>query len=63
MSTQFNAIGIATVAIVFWIASQNASGEERTMFNLFLGVLLLSMVLLNWSKIQPIFFKGGTANG
>ncbi|EPZ43831.1 hypothetical protein [Alicyclobacillus acidoterrestris] len=62
MNTQFNAIGIATVAIIFWITAQNASGDARTMFNLFLGVLLLSMVILNWSKIQPIFFKGGTKN-
>lgn len=53
----FNVIGIITFGIILWVASQNATGNMRSLINGFLGVLLLSMVLLNWSKIRPIFFK------
>jgi hypothetical protein len=57
MNSKLNAFGITAVGILFWVTSQNATGNTRNMINGFLGVLLLSMVLLNWSKIKPIFFK------
>lgn len=53
----FNIVGIVTFGIILWTVSQNATGQARSIVNGFLGVLLLSMILLNWSKIKPIFFK------
>lgn len=53
----FTIVGIVTFGIILWTVSQNATGQARGLINGFLGVLLLSMVLLNWSKIKPIFFK------
>ncbi|KRW90922.1 hypothetical protein SD51_12180 [Alicyclobacillus tengchongensis] len=61
ISPQFTTFGVAVLAIVFWITAQQASPEAQHTFNLFLGVLLLSMFLLHWPKISPLFFKGGTA--
>lgn len=53
----FTIVGIIIFGIVLWVSSQNATGQVRSIINGFLGVLLLSMVLLHWSKIKPIFFK------
>jgi uncharacterized membrane protein YiaA len=57
--SSFTLVGIVVFSIVLWNASQNASGSIRKLVNGFLGVLLLSMVILNWSKISPIFIKNG----
>lgn len=59
----FTTFGIITVGVIFWVASQNATGEARSLINMFLFTLLASMVLLNWWSIYPIFFKGGATNG
>lgn len=53
----FTIVGIIIFGIILWTYSQNATGQIRKLINGFLGVLLLSMILLNWSKIKPIFFK------
>jgi hypothetical protein len=55
--SSFNVVGIVTFGVILWVTSQNATGNMRSLINRFLGVLLLSMMLLNWSKIRPIFFK------
>lgn len=57
--SSFTLVGIVVFSIILWNASQNASGSIRKLVNGFLGVLLLSMVILNWSKIGPIFIKNG----
>lgn len=58
-TASFTPLGIVAVGGVLWIASQSASQDARHALNGILGVLLLSMVVLNWSKIGPIFISGG----
>lgn len=57
MSQQFTAGGIILVGVILWAVSQSASADLKHVINLFLLVLLSSMVLLNWGKISPLFFK------
>lgn len=57
MNPRFSTFGIIVVAILFWLTAQNGSPSIRSIINRFLGVLLLSMILLNFNKIKPIFFK------
>lgn len=57
----FTAGGMIVLGIVFWAAGQSAQGPARSTYNMFLGVLLTSMVILNWSTISPLIIKkGGT---
>lgn len=55
--SNFTIVGIITFSIILWVTSQNAKGQIRQLINGFLGVLLLSMILLNWKAIGPIFFN------
>lgn len=55
----FTILGIIVVGIVLWVSAQSATGDARHAINLFLIVLLVSMVLINWYKISPLIFKGG----
>lgn len=57
MNYQFTVGGVIVLGVVFWAASQNATGEARKTYNLFLFVLLMSMIILNWSKISPLILK------
>lgn len=56
-SSQFTLFGIIIFAAVLWLSAQSGSVDMKKTINGFLAVLLLSMILLNWSKISPIFFK------
>lgn len=58
-STSFTTFGIIAGSVFLWVTSVSASGDVRHLINLFLLVLLVSMVLLNWAKIGPLFFKQG----
>ena len=62
MSGNFTLGAIVILAIVFWTVSQSATGKARTTINLLLLVLLASMILLNWAKIQPFIITGGGAH-
>lgn len=57
--TQFKTMGAVVFGVILWATSQGVHGEVRHLINGFLGVLLLSMVLLNWKEIGPLFFKNG----
>lgn len=48
--------------ILLVVISLNMSGGSNSKIVVgFLGVLLLSMILLNWAQIRPLFIKGGQA--
>ncbi len=59
MSYNFTVGGLIVLGIVFWAGGQSATGPARHTYNLFLGVLLVSMVLLNWGTIGPLIIKKG----
>jgi hypothetical protein len=59
MNSEFTVGGLIVLGIVFWAGGQSAQGSAKHTYNLFLGVLLTSMVILNWSKISPLIFKKG----
>jgi hypothetical protein len=60
MNYEFTVGGLILLGAVFWIGGQNSSGPAKTTYNSFLGVLLTSMIILNWDKISPLILKGGT---
>ena len=43
----FTAGGLIVLAVIFWAGGQSATGAARHTYNLFLGVLLFSMIILN----------------
>lgn len=55
-------MGLTFLGVILLVAiSLNMAGGSNSKLVVgFLGVLLLSMVLLNWAKIRPLFIKGGT---
>lgn len=55
----FTPLGIFLAAVALAFAGTTGSPDMRRMVNLFLGVLLLSMILLNWQHIGPLFIQGG----
>lgn len=57
--TRFTALGIIVVAFALWLGGTSANGDARHAINLFLVVLLASMILLNWNRIGPLFIAGG----
>lgn len=57
MAYEFTVGGLIVLGVIFWAASQNASGDARKAYNMFLFVLLFSMIILNWSKISPLILK------
>lgn len=59
MNYQFTAGGLIVLGVVFWAASQSATGSARKVFNTFLFVLLTSMIILNWGTISPLILKKG----
>lgn len=54
VNPQFNFMGILLLVIVFLTF---AAGKASKMIATFLGVFLLSMVLLNWAQIRPLILK------
>ncbi|MCL6443354.1 MAG: hypothetical protein K6T83_07850 [Alicyclobacillus sp.] len=56
-TARFTTFGVIAVGLALWVFSQQATGDARKIFNMLLLVLLMSMVLLNWTKIGPIFFR------
>lgn len=57
-SNGFTTFGLIVFIIILWVESQNATGQARGVINMLLFVLLISMILLNWSQYSSIFFKG-----
>ncbi len=55
----FTAGGLIVLAVIFWAGGQSATGAARHTYNLFLGVLLFSMIILNWKVIGPLIIKKG----
>lgn len=62
MTYQFSPFGIVVVVLGVWLVGVSAQGDLRTMINWILLVILAGMLLFNWPKISPYFFKGGSAN-
>ena len=56
-NAEFTTGGLIVLGVVFWAIAQNAEGKGKSTLNLFLFVLLTSMVLLNWAKISPLILK------
>lgn len=52
--TTFTFMGFLVLIALFLLL---ASGRYATAVVTFLGVVLLSMVLLNWQKIEPLFIR------
>lgn len=52
----FTIFGFLLLVVVFLMA---AAGRMGKMVVAFLSVVLLSMVLLNWAKIEPLILKKG----
>ena len=65
MNAQFTAFGVLTIGAVLWTISQGASPQGRAVIDGLLGVLLASMILLNWGQIGPLFITQvqGTGTG
>jgi len=58
-SSKFTVVGVILLAILFWVFSQTATGEARKVYNLFLIVLLVSIVFSKWSVIAPLIMTKG----
>ena len=54
MNNTFTFFGFLVLIALFLLL---ASGRYATAVITFLSVVLLSMVLLNWQKIQPLFIR------
>lgn len=53
--TTFTFFGFIILVSAFLLM---ASGRYAKMVVAFLGIVLLSMILLNWAKIRPLILKG-----
>lgn len=53
-------LSILAVVILAAVFINGAKGSYGKMIVAFLGVVLLSMVLLNWNQIKPFLIKGGS---
>lgn len=54
--------GITIAVLALLLAGTTASGSARKAINLFLGVILVGIVILQWPKIGPLFIKGGASS-
>jgi hypothetical protein len=51
--------GIIGFAFLLWSFGINGSPQTRKMINMFLFVLLVSIVMIRWNIISPFFIKNG----
>ncbi len=58
-SQRFTVVGVILLAVLFWVFSQTAQGEARKVYNLFLLVLLVSIIFAKWSVIEPLIMSKG----
>ena len=52
-------LGIINLVAIFVSMAQ---GKSSRIVTAFLGVILLGMIVLNWTRIKPLFIKGGGAS-
>lgn len=55
----FTIAGVLILSLAVWIGAQNASPHGRKFLNLFLFVLLLSIMILRWNELSPLVFRNG----
>lgn len=53
--TQFTVFGVLVLVVVFLSFGQG--GRYSDLIVTFLAVVLLSMIVLNWGTIRPLFLK------
>lgn len=58
-TSQLTIGGIIALGLILWATAQSAGTEVRRVINLLLATLLVSMIVLNWYKISPLFVQGG----
>jgi hypothetical protein len=59
MNATFTKLGLLLFAVILWASAQSASAAGKKTINLFLLVLLTSIILLRWANLKPLLIKEG----
>ena len=62
MNQQLTVGGIIIFAFVLWTYGINGSPDMKKTINMFLFVLLMSIIILRWETIRPFIIKDSIAS-